>query len=73
LLILEATRKDIDTAIAIFEELGSRLEFGGMSVVVHASRVPGVRAAFPSTVIPSFPGPLRADKTNDDNAKSCSV
>ena len=35
---LQATRKDIDTAIAIFEELGSRLELGGMSVVVQASR-----------------------------------
>jgi hypothetical protein len=28
LLILQATRKDIDTAIAIFEELGSRIELG---------------------------------------------
>ena len=36
---LEATHKDIDTAIAIFEELGSRLELAGMSVVVRASRL----------------------------------
>jgi len=38
LLILQATRKDFDAAIAIFEELGSRIELGGMSVVVRASR-----------------------------------
>ena len=100
MLLLQATRKsdiphweamalkDFDAAIAIFKNLGSRHELGGMSVVVqasrlhiigyrlatefvrarrphhnpllnvlsfvgHASRVPGVRAAFPSSVIPS--------------------
>ena len=38
MLLLQATRKDIDAAIAIFEELGSWRELGGMSVVVRASR-----------------------------------
>ena len=50
MLILQATRKsdiphweamvlkDFDAAIAIFEDLGSRLELGGMSVVGQASR-----------------------------------
>ena len=35
---------------------------------ISSSRCGGEKA-----VIPSSPGPVRADKTNDDNADSCNV